>query len=120
MLGKIKNAIQGRLYKNCIEEYQKELRSQTDPYLLWIKETEQPVKTQQEFNAKIGVIDMENCGKNFSLSHITKDYLVFVSEEGRIAPNAFREIVQYFETHKDQNILYSDEDVCMLIEGEKK
>ena len=59
MLGKIKNAIQGRLYKNCIEEYQKELRSQTDPYLLWIKETEQPVKTQQELNAKIGVIDME-------------------------------------------------------------
>lgn len=120
MLGKIKNAIQGRLYKNCIEEYQKELRSQTDPYLLWIKETEQPVKTQQEFNAKIGVIDMENCGKNFSLSHITKDYLVFVSEEGRIAPNAFREIVQYFETHKDQNIVYADEDVWMLIEGENK
>ena len=120
MLGKIKNAIQGRLYKNCIEEYQKELRSQTDPYLLWIKETEQPVNTQQEFNAKIGVIDMENCGKNFSLSHITKDYLVFVSEEGRIAPNAFREIVQYFETHKDQNIVYADEDVWMLIEGENK
>ena len=115
-----KNAIQGRLYKKCIEEYQKELRSQTDPYLLWIKETEHPVKTQQEFNAKIGVIDMENCGKNFSLSHITKDYLVFVSEEGRIAPNAFREIVQYFETHKDQNIVYADEDVWMLIEGENK
>lgn len=118
MLGKIKDAIQGRLYKNCIEEYQRELRYQTDPYLLWIKENEKcgEEETKEESYPTLGVVYMENCGRNFSLSKINKEYLIFVSENGKIAVNAFREIMQYFDTHKDVNIVYADEDIWMLEE----
>ena len=40
MIGKIKATIQEKLYNDCINEYKRELRFQTDPYLLWIKENE--------------------------------------------------------------------------------
>ena len=40
MLGKIKGAIQDRLYQSCIEEYERDLRCQTDPYLVWVQENE--------------------------------------------------------------------------------
>ena len=118
MFGKIKDAIQGRLYKNCIEEYQRELRYQTDPYLLWIKENEQgsASDTKEESYPSLEVVYMENCGSNFSLAGVNpdKEYIVFVSAEGRVAERAFREIMQYFDTHKDVNIVYADEDVWML------
>ena len=40
MIKKIKAAIQDRLYQNCREEYRNALRCQSDPYLMWIRETE--------------------------------------------------------------------------------
>ncbi len=75
MFGKIKDAIQGRLYKNCIEEYQRELRYQTDPYLLWIKENEQGSAsgTKEESYPSLEVVYMENCGSNFSLAGVNPD-----------------------------------------------
>ena len=121
MFGKIKDAIQGRLYKNCIEEYHRELRYQTDPYLLWIKENEQSsvLDTKEESDPSLEVVYMETCGRNFSLAAMDheKEYVVFVSSEGRVAESAFHEMIQYFETHKDVNIVYADEDVWMLGQG---
>lgn len=112
MLGKIKGAIQDRLYKNCIEDYQRELHYQTDPYLLWVKENEEDAK--EEYYPDLGVVYIEHCGRNFSLSQINKQYIVFVSGQGRIAVNAFYEVMQYFASHKEVNVVYADEDVWML------
>lgn len=112
MLGKIKGAIQDRLYKNCIEDYQRELHYQTDPYLLWVKENEEDAK--EEYYPDLGVVYIEHCGRNFSLSQINKQYIVFVSGQGRIAVNAFHEVMQYFASHKEVNVVYADEDVWML------
>lgn len=115
MLGKIKKAIQDKLYQGCLEEYQRELRYQTDPYLLWIRENEKNTDdTQEESYPALGVVYMENCDKNFSLADVNKEFIIFASKQGRIAVSAFREIMQYFEAHKDTDILYADEDVWML------
>ena len=48
MIGKIKKVIQDKLYQGCLEEYQRELRYQTDPYLLWIRENEKSADETQE------------------------------------------------------------------------
>lgn len=115
MIGKIKKAIQDKLYQGCLEEYQRELRYQTDPYLLWIRENEKNTDdTQEESYPALGVVYMENCDKNFSLSDVNKEYIIFSSKQGRFAVSAFREIMQYFKTHKDTDIVYADEDVWML------
>lgn len=120
MLGKIKDAIQGRLYRNCIEEYQRELRRQTDPYLLWIRENEQTGEAREESFPSLGIVCMENCGRGFSLSGINKEFILFVSKEGKPAANAVREVMHYFDTHRDADIVYADEDVCMLVENESE
>lgn len=116
MLGKIKDVIQGRLYKKCIDEYERALRCQTDPYLLWIKENEQAsgTETREEQRSQFDIVYMEDCGAGFSLSGFDKDFILFVSEDGRIAADVYREIPQYFEQHKDVNIVYADEDTWML------
>ena len=116
MLGKIKDTIQGRLYKKCIDEYERALRCQTDPYLLWIKENEQAsgTETREEQRTQFDIVYMEDCGAGFSLSGFDKDFILFVSEDGRIAADVYREIPQYFEQHKDVNIVYADEDTWML------
>lgn len=116
MLGKIKEAIQGRLYKKCINEYERVLRCQTDPYLLWIKENEQTSRqySGEEQSPRFDIVYMEECGREFSLSGFDKEYVLFVSEEGRIAADVYREIPQYFDLHKDVNIVYADEDTWML------
>ena len=41
-----------------------------------------------------------------------------MSERGRIAVGAFREILHYFDTHKDVNVVYADEDVWQLCEDD--
>lgn len=116
MLGRIKDAIQGRLYKKCIEEYERELRCQTDPYLLWIKENEQSAAREPKGDQKppFDIVYMEECGRDFSLAGYSREYIVFVSEQGRISPDVYIEIPQYFETHKDVNVVYADEDTWML------
>ena len=116
MLGKIKAAIQGRLYKKCINEYERVLRCQTDPYLLWIKENEPASRrdSNEEQRPGFDIVYMEECGRDFSLSGFDKEYILFVSEEGRIAADVYHEIPQYFEMHKDVNIVYADEDTWML------
>lgn len=121
MIGKIKTAIQDKLYQNCIEEYREALRYQEDPYLVWIRETEQLKEkegAQEESYPSLLVVYMEQCGKDFQLSALSKDIILFASSEGRISVRAFGEIVQYFEKHKDVNIVYGDEDVWMLTDGE--
>lgn len=75
MLGKIKDAIQGRLYRKCIEEYERELRCQTEPYLAWVKETEQGSPATAK-NA-VGVVYLEKCGRTFSLAALRQDYILF-------------------------------------------
>lgn len=120
MIGKIKKAIQDKLYQGCLEEYQRELRYQTDPYLLWIRENEKNADdTQEESYPSLGVVYMENCDQKFSLSDTNKEYIIFASKQGRIAVSAFGEIMQYFRTHKDTDIVYADEDVWMLTTSEE-
>lgn len=115
MFNKIKGVLQEKLYKKCKEEYESELRYQTDPYLLWIKENEKAAEESAEASyPSLGVVYMENCGKDFSLSEYNKDFLLFVSGNGKIAVNAFREIMQYFETHQNVNVVYADEDIWQL------
>lgn len=113
MIRKIKQAVQGRLYARCMEEYRRELRSQTDPYLLWVKEMEAGAEKKQEGEAvpDVEIVYMEHCGRNFSLSRFYKKYLLFVSGEGQISSRAFYAFARYFETHRDVHIAYADEDV---------
>ncbi len=75
--------------------------------------------TKEESDPSLEVVYMETCGRNFSLAAMDheKEYVVFVSSEGRVAESAFHEMIQYFETHKDVNIVYADEDVWMLGQG---
>lgn len=116
MFNKIKGVIQEKLYKKCKAAYDDELRYQTDPYLLWIKENEPAAVESKEASSypQLGVVYMENCKRNFSLGDYNNEFLLFVSENGRIAANAVLEIVHYFDTHKDVNVVYADEDVWQL------
>lgn len=115
MFDKIKGVLQEKLYKKCREAYEFELRYQTDPYLLWIRENEKTSdEGGEESYPSLGVVYMEHCGRNFSLADYNKDFLLFVSDNGRIAVNAFREIMQYFDTHADVNVVYADEDIWRL------
>lgn len=118
MLGKIKDAIQGRLYRNCIEEYERELRCQTEPYLVWVRETEQgsAVSARTAAGNAVGTVCIEQCGRAFSLAAFKQDYILFVSEAGRLSDWAASEIAQYFETHQDVDLVYADEDTWMLPE----
>ena len=119
MFGKIKGILQEKLYQKCKAEYDEALRYQTDPYLLWIKENEQTADEGQESSyPALGVVYMENCAGSFSLADCDKEILLFVSERGRIAVGAFREILHYFDTHKDVNVVYADEDVWQLCEDD--
>ena len=74
MLGKIKGAIQDRLYQSCIEAYERDLRCQTDPYLVWVQENEQRAseKAGTERYSELGIVYMEDCGSRFSLSDCNK------------------------------------------------
>ena len=83
---------------------------------MWIKENEQAGRrdSNEEQRPKFDIVYMEECGREFSLSGFDKEYVLFVSEEGRIAADVYREIPQYFEMHKDVNIVYADEDTWML------
>lgn len=117
MFGRIKSIIQGKLYKKCKEEYDNELRYQTDPYLLWIKENEKPEDVEKA--SSLDVVYMEDCTELFSLDAYDKDFILFVSKQGRLSPNTFREIVQYFRSHKNVNVVYSDEDVWQLCDNDE-
>ena len=76
MIGKIKATIQEKLYNDCINEYKRELRFQTDPYLLWIKENESFEKNEvEESYPTLGVVYMDQCGADFSLENINKELL---------------------------------------------
>ena len=120
MINRIKKAIQDRLYENCIDEYRKELRCQTDPYLLWVKQTEiyGAENIDEEEYPSLGVVYMEQCTGGFTLDDIKNEYIIFASKNGRISVRAFGEIMRYFDTHKDTNIVYPDEDVWALCEEE--
>ncbi len=114
MFDKIKSFLQEKLYQRCKAEYEEALRYQTDPYLLWIQENEAADRRNETSYPLLGVVYMENCKRDFSLRDYNKEFLLFVSGNGRIADNAFGEIVDYFNTHKDVNVVYADEDVWQL------
>lgn len=121
MIKKIKAAIQDRLYQNCIEEYQNVLQYQSDPYLMWIRETEHILQQEgeEESYPSLSVVYMDMCGEQFNLNDLNKDIILFVSREGKIGVNAFKEVMQYFDNHKDIDIVYGDEDIWMLSEEEE-
>ena len=116
MIGKIKATIQEKLYNDCINEYKRELRFQTDPYLLWIKENESFEKNEvEESYPTLGVVYMDQCGADFSLENINKEFIIFISSKGKFSVHAFREIIQYFEKHENTDIVYADEDIWMNV-----
>lgn len=120
MIKRLKVAIQDKLYENCIEEYQSALRCQSDPYLMWVRETELIPEQEgvEESYPSLSVVYMEKCIEDFKLSEVGKEIVVFVSSAGKISPRAFREITKYFDKHKDIDIVYGDEDIWMLFDGE--
>ncbi len=120
MIKKIKSAIQDKLYENCIEEYQNALRCQSDPYLMWIRETEHAVQQEgeEESYPSLSVVYMDMCGEKFNLNDLKKDIILFVSREGKIGVQTFKEVMEYFDRHEDIDIAYGDEDIWMLPEEE--
>lgn len=114
MLNKIKKAIQDKLYQDCIEEYRNALHCQTDPYLMWIRETERFDNKEEEFYPSLSVICMEQCGEDFDLAALKKDIILFISGNGKIALHTFREVMEYFDTHQDVDLVYGDEDIWFL------
>lgn len=117
MIGKIKSAIQDRLYLKCFDEYQRDLNSHKDPYLLWIKEKEICLpKNENMLNTSVNDVDiayMEECDEGFSLSNFKNKYLIFTSDKGVLSENLMYEIKKYFDTNTDKNIVYADEDVML-------
>lgn len=118
MINRIKKAIQDKLYQDCIEEYRNALHCQTDPYLMWIRETERTDSKDEESYPSLSVVYFEQCGEDFSLDDLKKDIILFVSGDGKISPHAFREVIEYFDSHQDINVVYGDEDIWYLPEGE--
>ena len=118
MINRIKKAIQDKLYQDCIEEYRNALHCQTDPYLMWIRETERTDSRNEESYPSLSVVYFEQCGEDFSLDDLKKDIILFVSGDGKISPHAFREVIEYFDSHQDINVVYGDEDIWYLPEGE--
>ena len=118
MINRIKKAIQDKLYQDCIEEYRNALHCQTDPYLMWIRETERTDSKDEESYPSLSVVYFEQCGEDFSLDDLKKDIILFVSGDGKISPHAFREVIKYFDSHQDINVVYGDEDIWYLPEGE--
>lgn len=115
MLGKIKTAIQDRLYQNCMTEYQDAIRYQSDPYAMWIKATEvQEEGDEEKSYPSLSVVYMEQCVDNFCLEDVKNEYVLFVSQQGRIAVDAFAKVVAYLDEHKDKDIVYANEDIWML------
>ncbi len=122
MIGNIKEAVQNKLYEKCINEYQRQLRCQTDPYLLWIKQTElsNADEIEEEEYPSLGVVYMEQCGRDFSLDDVKHEYIIFASQEGKISVRAFGEFMRYFDTHSDTDIVYADEDVWALCDEQEE
>ena len=115
MLGKIKAAIQDKLYQGCIEEYNETIRYQKEPYALWIKKNEQQEDSEVEKKYEnLSVVYMEQCVEGFSLQDVRNEIVLFISKQGRISLRAFDKIVAYFEKHPDVNIVYANEDIWML------
>lgn len=115
MLGKIKTAIQDKLYQACIEEYNETIRYQKEPYALWIKKNEQHEDCEVEKNYEnLSVVYMEQCIEGFSLQDVKNEIVLFVSKQGKIALQAFDKIVTYFTKHPDVNIVYANEDIWMI------
>lgn len=118
MINKIKKAIQDKLYQDCIEEYRSALQCQTDPYLMWIRETELLLPQQEESYPDLSVVYMEQCGEEFCLDELSKDIIIFALSDGKIAPQAFFEVSDYFKKHADINMVYADEDIWFVPQGE--
>lgn len=118
MFGKIKGILQQKLYQKCKAEYDNALRYQTDPYLLWIKENEAANQRKEISYPSLGIVFMEHCGENFSISGFNEEFLLFVSQNGRLAGSALAEIKHYFDTHKGVNVVYADEDVWQLCDSD--
>jgi GT2 family glycosyltransferase len=116
MLGRFKSIIQDKLYKKCIDEYQKELKSQTDPYLMWIKEKEEGVHQEDYMGVSINdmaTVYIEDCGRKFDINLYADNYVVFTSKSGELSDNALYIIKNYFDQNKDVDIVYADEDAII-------
>ena len=72
----------------------------------------------EESYPSLSVVYFEQCGEDFSLDDLKKDIILFVSGDGKISPHAFREVIEYFDSHQDINVVYGDEDIWYLPEGE--
>lgn len=115
VLGKIKAAVQDRLYQGCIEEYNGAIRYQKEPYALWIKKTEQQDEGDLEKNyPSLSVVYMEQCIEGFCLQDVKNEIILFVSKQGRISLRAFDKFVTYFEKHPNVDVVYANEDIWML------
>ena len=67
MIRKIKSSIQNKLYNKCIQKYSDEIRLQTDPYLIWINETESKRACDSSLSAE--VVCIEDCGQDFKIDN---------------------------------------------------
>lgn len=120
MLKELKGKIQDKLYQNCLNDYQNALNEQKNPYYFWIQNMEDKnVEPKKEEYPEISWIQMEKCTKNFSLSQVQNEIVIFSSEKGRLAINAFDIIEDYFLTHPEADIVYADEDVMIESTGER-
>lgn len=116
MIRRIKKTIQDKLYNKCIQRYSDEIRLQTDPYLVWIKETENVGANKNSTYASslsAKIINMEDCDSNFSFDDILEDFIIFTSKNGRISLRTHIEIETFFNNNKDIDIAYADEDIWM-------
>lgn len=117
MLQIIKNKIQQYMSEKAQNKYEAEVNQQRETYLQWIAEQEglyfdrdfsakEEAKVQQESE----VIYYEDCEKEFSLETFDKDYLVFASRRGELRNRAVIEIIEKFESDKNCQLIYGDED----------
>lgn len=109
-----------------VKQYEKTVMLQRNPYQYWIGEHEGAVKTEQtvdrirenmmekysitESESRTEIVFMEECMGDFSLDHIKKPYILFVTRKGKTGTDALRQVELFFDKNSQAAILYASED----------
>lgn len=109
-----------------VKQYERTVILQKDPYQYWIGEHEGAVRTEQtvdqirenmmekysitESENRTQIVLMEECGEDFSLDHIEKPYVLFITGQGKPSADALRQVDNFFDKNPQVCILYAAED----------
>ena len=117
MISKVKTAVKSALMERKIEEYYAGLDEQFVSYDAWItdREAKTPVTLSLLRPDAVRVVEFAECGSDFgnviaSMKGDSENYVIFVNDRKRLAPNAITVISDFMLRHPDCFLAYGDED----------